>query len=324
VRAYFERDGFLETACGAIAASPGNETHLHAVEARVNDLGGTTHSVYLHTSPEFAMKKLLAAGEPKLFELARVFRGREAGPLNATEFTMLEWYRANEPYAHVIGDTIALIRVAAAAAGVDTLRHRGHTASLAGAPLRLTMAEAFERYASIDLLASIPLSGPPNRDAFARAAQRGGVNVMNDDSWNDIFSRVVAERIEPALKDGIVILDEYPRPQAALARLSPRDPRVAERFEVFVCGVELANGFGELTDASEQRARLAASMDEKQRIYGERYPIDEDFIAAIAAMPPASGVAMGFDRLVMLATDAHSIEDVLWTPPFASQPHQRP
>jgi lysyl-tRNA synthetase class 2 len=176
------------------------------------------------------------------------------------------------------------------------------------------VADAFRRHARIDLLAT--LNGPePDRNALAEAALSVGVRVAADDTWSDIFSRVMVDCVEPAIGRGqATVLMEYPTVEAALARRSPRDPRVAERFELYTCGVELANGFGELTDAVEQRRRFEMEMAEKQRVYGERYPIDEDFLAALAQMPPASGIALGFDRLVMLATGARSIEQVLWTP----------
>ncbi|MFZ1991582.1 MAG: EF-P lysine aminoacylase EpmA [Alphaproteobacteria bacterium] len=314
IRAHFDGQGFVETACSSLVVSPGNEAHLHAVRAEVRDASGQPHSLYLHTSPEFAMKELLAAGETKIYELARVFRGRESGPLNAPEFTMLEWYRAGAPYETVITDAIDIIRLAAQIAGVNTLRSRGRAADISVAPQRVTVAEAFARYADIDLLATVEPRGAGRRDALAADARKAGISVRESDSWSDVFSRVLQERIEPNLREGIIILDEYPRPEAALARASPRDPRVAERFEIYVAGVEIANGFGELNDAEEQRRRFTAEMDEKERIYKERYPLDEDFLAALAHMPPASGVALGFDRLVMLATDARDINDVLWTP----------
>jgi lysyl-tRNA synthetase class 2 len=175
------------------------------------------------------------------------------------------------------------------------------------------VAEAFQKFAGIDVLATLP-GGEPDRERFARAAQAAGIRIAADDRWGDIFSRVLVERIEQKLGIGrATILDEYPATQAALARPA-RDPRVAERFELYVCGVELANGFGELTDAAEQRRRLEAEMAEKERIYGERYPIDEDFLAALKQMPPASGIALGLDRLVMLATGASRIDQVMWAP----------
>ncbi len=160
------------------------------------------------------------------------------------------------------------------------------------------------------------------RDALAAAATAAGIRVAGDDSWSDIFSRVLVERVEPRLGLGrATVLCEYPVAEAALARPKPGDARVAERFELYACGVELANGFGELTDPAEQRRRFAAEMALKQRVYGERYPLDEEFLAALALMPPASGIALGFDRLVMLATGAASLEQVLWAPvPLSASP----
>ena len=178
----------------------------------------------------------------------------------------------------------------------------------------MTVAEAFQRFAGIDLLATLD-GESADRDALAQAAVAAGIRIAPDDTWADIFSRILVEKIEPSIGNGrATLLTEYPACQAALAQRSASDPRVAERFELYACGVELANAFGELTDPAEQRRRFEAEMAEKQRIYGERYPIDEDFLAALAHMPPASGAALGFDRLVMLATGAAHIEQVLWTP----------
>ena len=168
--------------------------------------------------------------------------------------------------------------------------------------------------AGIDLLATLNSSGEGDRDKFAAAAQAAGVQVAGDDTWSDIFSRVLTERIEPRLGHSKpVLLDQYPLPEAAWAQRAP-DPRVTKRFELYACGVELANGFAEITDAAEQRHRFEEAMAERQRRYGEQYPIDEDFLSALSAMPPASGIALGFDRLVMLLTGATRIEQVLWAP----------
>ena len=273
--------------------------------------GGERRQLYLHTSPEFACKKLLAAGETRIFEFARVFRNRERGPLHAPEFTMLEWYRANESYEAVVDDCLAIVALAAD----GPFRHRDPECDPRAEAERITVAEAFRKFADIDLLATIAAGGEPNHEALAQAATNAGIKIAGDDTWSDIFSKVLVEHIEPRLGIGRpTILYEYPRIEAALARASAHDPRVAERFELYACGVELANGFGELTDAAEQRRRFEAEMAEKQRIYGERYPIDEDFLAALAHMPPACGVALGFDRLVMLATHARTIDQVVWTP----------
>jgi len=275
---------------------------------------GASSPLYLRTSPEFACKKLLAAGERRIVEFAKVFRNRERGALHHPEFTLLEWYRAGETYETLMTDCAAILRLAAEAAGTRNLSFRGRTADAFAEPERLTVAAAFTRFAGIDLLATLP-DGEPDGEALARAARASGVRVGDDDRWGDIFSRVLVEKIEGHLGIGRpTILDRYPAGQAALARPAADDRRFAERFELYACGVELANGFGELTDPIEQRRRLEGEMAEKQRIYGERYPIDEDFLAALAAMPQACGIALGLDRLVMLATGAARIEQVLWNP----------
>jgi len=310
LRAWFATRDFVEVETAILQVSPGNEAHLHAFATELIGDAGQRTPLYLHTSPEFAAKKLLAAGEPRLFTFARVFRNRERSPLHHPEFTMLEWYRANENYDVLIDDCAALLAAAAEAVGAKRFAFRGREADPFAPPERLAVAEAFARYAGIDLLATLD-----DRDALAIAAKGQGIRVAADDTWADIFSGVLVERIEPKLGIGrATILDEYPASEAALARPAAHDPRVAERFELYVCGVEIANAFGELTDPAEQRRRFEAEMAEKERVHGERYPLDEDFLAALAQMPPASGIALGFDRLVMLATGAQRIEQVLWTP----------
>ena len=315
LRTWFEAEGFSEVECGALAASPGNEAHLHAfVTSRIR-ADGTQETLYLHTSPEFAAKKLLAAGETRIFEFARVFRNRERTRLHAPEFTMLEWYRAGENVDRVMDDTLALVRRAAGIAGTGLLRHRDRSCDPAAEAERLGVADAFRIHAGIELLDTLDDHGRGNRDILATRAKRAGFQVAAEDGWSDIFSKVLAAAVEPRLGlDRLTLLTDYPRQEAALARPKPSDPRLSERFELYACGVELANGFGELTDPVEQRARFEAEMDEKQRVYGERYPLDEEFLAALAQMPPASGVALGFDRLMMLAAGAPHIDDVLWTP----------
>jgi len=277
VRDWFAAEGFIEAEPNIVVPSPGAETHIEAFAAD----GG-----YLHTSPEFAMKRLLAAGERKLFYLGKCWRKGESGPLHAPEFTMIEWYRADAPYEKIMDDCIEIARVAARGANAATLSWRGKSCDPFTAAERISVKDAFAQ------LCPVPM--PSDGDAFSAA---------------------LVQHVEPQLGDGaLTLLMEYPISEAALARRSPRDASVAERFELYACGVELANGFGELTDPVEQRRRLIEAMDEKQRRYGARWPIDEDFLAALAYMPPASGVALGFDRLVMLATGARHINDVLWTP----------
>jgi lysyl-tRNA synthetase class 2 len=318
IRRWFEAEGFVEVETACLQVSPGNEAHLHAFRTEWRDEAGGRQPLYLHTSPEFACKKLLAAGETRLFTFAPVFRNGERGALHSPEFTMLEWYRAGEPYTRLMDDCAALLAIAAATAGWDRWTFRGRSSLATRAPERVSVDTLFRRHAGIRLVADTLPGGRADRAALAAEARRIGVRVADDDTWSDLFSRILVERIEPSLgaepDAAPVIVDAYPAHEAALAQPSPEDPRVAERFELYACGVELANAFGELVDPVEQRRRLVAEMDEKQRVYGERYPIDEDFLAALGEMPPASGCALGFDRLVMLATGATRIDQVLWTP----------
>lgn len=315
IRGWLAARGFTEVDPAALAISPGNEAHLHAFGTDAIGNEGTARRMYLHTSPEFAMKKLLAAGETRIAAFAHVWRNRERGPLHSPEFTMLEWYRVAEDYAVLMEDTMTFLRLAAEAAGTPLLRFRDRTCDPFAEPERISVAEGFARRAGIDLLATIGADGTPDRDALAVQVTAAGITVRDGDTWSDLLSRVLVERVEPHLGLGrVTVLDRYPAAEAALARPAPDDARVAERFEVYACGVELANGFGELTNPAEQRRRFQAEMAEKQRLYGETYPIDEDFLAALAHMPPASGIALGFDRLVMLATAAPRIDAVIWAP----------
>jgi lysyl-tRNA synthetase class 2 len=309
-RFYLAEREFLMVDPPGLQISPGNETHLHAFGTTAIGEDGVGAPRYFHTSPEFSMKKLLAAGERRIASLGHVWRNRERGPLHHPEFTMLEWYRAGEPYDAVIADCIALVRLAATTAGATTLRYRNRVCDPFAEPERISVADAFMRYAGIDILETIG-----DADALAAQMRAQGIAVPTEYNWSFLFTLVLTGKVEPELGNSrITVLDRYPASEAALARRTADEPREAERFELYACGVELANGFGELTDAAEQRRRLTAEMDEKQRLYGERYPIDEDFLAALAIMPEASGVALGFDRLVMLATGAPRIDDVLWVP----------
>ncbi|SCZ07971.1 EF-P lysine aminoacylase EpmA [Microvirga guangxiensis] len=314
-RGFFSGNDFVEVDTATLQISPGNEAHLHAFATEAVGLGGARTPLYLHTSPEFACKKLLAAGETRISCFAHVYRNRERGPLHHPEFTMLEWYRAGESYEALMRDCAALLALAAETSGTRTLTYRGKETDPFQEPERLSVADAFQRFAGIDLLASIDTSGTTDRGRLASSMLQAGIRVAEDDTWPDLFSRVIVERVEPHLGLGrATILDEYPVAEAALARPTAHDPRVAERFELYACGVELANAFGELTDADEQRRRFQAEMHEKMRVYGESYPVDEDFLAALRQMPEASGIALGFDRLVMLATGASRIDQVIWAP----------
>jgi lysyl-tRNA synthetase class 2 len=312
IRGWFAARDFVEVDCAALAVSPGNEAHLHGFATELVQPDGSRQTRYLHTSQEFACKKLLAAGEARIFNLGHVWRNRERTLTHSPEFTMLEWYRAREDYRSVIEDTLALVRLAAEVAGTQAFRWRGREAQPLAEAEWLSVNHAFLRFAGVDLLSTIRADGEADRDALARLSP---VAFGADESWSDIFSRILSEKVEPHLGNGrVTVLFEYPAVEAALARACAHDARVAERFELYACGVELANGFGELTDAEEQRRRFIAEMDVKEQAYGERYPIDEELLEALAIMPPASGVALGLDRLIMLAAGAARIDQVLWTP----------
>ena len=315
IRGWLAGEGFTEVDPAALAISPGNEAHLHGFRTEAIGNDGAGREMYLHTSPEFAMKKLLAAGESRIHAFSQVWRNRARGPLHSPEFTMLEWYRMGEGYEVLMADTVAFLRLAAREAGASVLGFRDRVCDPFLGPERLSVAEAFAAHAGVDLMASIRGDGSTDAGRLGAELDRIGVRRAGDDTWSDMLSRVLSEKVEPKLGLGrVTILDHYPAAEAALARRVPGDARVAERFEVYACGVELANGFGELTDPEEQRRRFEAEMAEKARVYGESYPLDEDFLVALSIMPPAAGIAMGFDRVVMLATGAPRIEDVMWTP----------
>lgn len=308
-------EDFLFVDPPGLQRSPGNETHLHAFATEAIGNDGVPHRLYFATSPEFSMKKLLAAGETRIASFGHVWRNRERGPLHHPEFTMLEWYRANEPYEAIIADCVEMLRLAAEATGTAGFRYREREADPFAAPERLSVAEAFERHAGIDLFATMDMDGNTDAELLAAQMTANNLDVPRDATWSYLFSRILVEKVEPHLGIGRpAILDRYPAAEAALARRTADDPRTAERFELYAAGVELANGFGELTDPAEQRRRFELEMAEKQRLYGEAYPIDEDLLAALPLMPETSGVALGFDRLVMLATGAPRIEQVMWVP----------
>jgi lysyl-tRNA synthetase class 2 len=316
VRGFFAAHGYVEVGTPALQVSPGLEPHLRAFKTPLHDPHDRAAQRYLHTSPEFAMKKLLVAGMPRIWQLAHVFRDGERSATHHPEFTMLEWYRLGATYRDLMDECTALIRTCQDAADAQAFTWRGHTADALRPWQRLSVAEAFEEHCSIDLLATAPDPLAPDLERLAAAAAHLGIAPHPGDDWEALYFRIFLERIEPVLGRGApTILYNYPLSMAALSRRNPADPRLAERFEVYVCGLELANAFGELTDAAEQRRRFIADQAKKQALYGETYPIDEDFLAALEhGLPECAGVALGFDRLVMLATGAEDIEDVLWAP----------
>ncbi len=311
-RSFFMGRDFLEVETPVLQVSPGLEPHLMAFATELVAADQqSSRPFYLHTSPEFAMKKLLAAGLPRIFQLAHVFRNGERASTHSPEFTMLEWYRTGA-YEAIIADTGALVRDLAAVAGKAVVSWRGIDCDLSVEPEIVTVQQAFAKFADgIDLLATVG-----DMPALIAQARRIGVRVGEGDRWDDLVLRILAERIEPRLGAGRPsFLSEYPVEMAALARVKSGNPMVAERVELYIAGVEIANGFGELTDAAEQRRRFIADMDLKEQLYGQRYPIDEEFLAALEhGMPDSAGMAVGFDRLVMLLAGAEQIDDVLWVP----------
>ncbi|HXC13178.1 MAG TPA: EF-P lysine aminoacylase EpmA [Stellaceae bacterium] len=340
VRGFFAGEGFVEVDTPALQVSPGLEPHLRAFSTDLHDPGdGRTVRRYLHTSPEFAMKKLLAAGMPRIWQLAHVFRDGERSATHHPEFSMLEWYRAGATWRDLVLDCVGLVRACQAAAhspspsGPGSIRPstdrwngaiereeglvwRARSADAREPWREISVAEAFREYCRIDILATAPNPLNPDLELLAPEARRIGIEPHAGDDWDTLYFRIFLDRIEPFLGIGApTILYDFPAAMAALSRRNRADPRLAERFELYVCGLELANAFGELTDPAEQRARFLADQARKQALYGETYPIDDDFLAALAYLPSdCAGIALGFDRLVMLATAAADIEDVLWAP----------
>jgi elongation factor P--(R)-beta-lysine ligase len=314
VRDFFANEGFVEVETPALQISPGLEPHLRAFATMLNDPRDGTHKLrHLHTSPEFTMKKLLAGGMRRIWQLAHVFRDGERSATHHPEFSMIEWYRAGTTYLDLMDDCEALLRRCQS----DTeLTWQGKTADARRPFERLSVAGAFARYAGIDILATAPEPAHPDLALLAAAAETIGIAPHPTDDWEDLYFRIFLDRIEPHLGVGApTFLYDYPVSMAALSRKKPGDPHLAERFELYACGLELANAFTELTDAQEQRARFLADQAKKQSLYGETYPIDEDFLAALEhGLPNCAGIALGFDRLVMLCTGAANIEEVLWAP----------
>ncbi|MEI8395712.1 MAG: EF-P lysine aminoacylase EpmA [Rhodospirillaceae bacterium] len=317
VRKFMSDQCFVEVETPVLQVSPGQEVHLLSFSTELQGVRpDQRRTLYMHTSPEFAMKKLLAAGMPRHYQLARAFRNGERSDTHHPEFTMLEWYRANAGYRDLMADCVALVRDSARAVGTTCLRFHGVDCNPYAEWQTLTVTEAFQLYAGIDLPATAPDPKYPDAVRLAKAAACAGIQAHDGDRWEDIFFRVMFERIEPNLGAGVpTFLTDYPVSMAALARPKPDAPQLAERFELYVCGLELANGFGELTDPHVQRARFEDDMALQEQLYGRRTPIDEDFLAALTyGMPESAGIALGFDRLVMVCSGAERIEDVLWAP----------
>ena len=291
VRDYFDQQGFIEIDTPARVVNPGQELHLDAFYAQ----GGR----FLITSPEHHMKRLVAAGYDKVVQICRCFRLEEHGPHHQPEFTMAEWYRTHAPLTQIADDCEAVLRVAARAAG--------HPAPEPAT--RTTVAELMHKHARVRL------SGDESAAALENKLQAAGHNSRGATTWDQLFFQVFLDHVEPALKTGPpTFVFDWPSPLAALARKKPGAEGWAERFELYARGLELANAFGELTDATEQRARFDSEARQRAQRDKVAYPIDEKLLAALANMPPTSGVALGMDRLVMWAMQTDDIANVIAFP----------
>jgi lysyl-tRNA synthetase class 2 len=312
-RAFFKLRGFREVETPLFVRFPGMEPYLDVFETRWRTPSGDDHAGFLTTSPEYAMKKLLAAGIAPIFQICKSFRNGEGiGSRHNPEFTILEWYRRDADYTTIMDDCEELFRFVAGE--LSPQRRRGHwqyqgrILDLDGPWERLTVAEAFERFAGIDLWSPAP--------GLIEVAATKGYSVDESTSWEQAFNQIFLNEIEPRLgQERPTFLHEYPISMAALSRPSPTDPRVAERFELYVAGIEMANAFSELTDADEQLRRLRAEQEERRALGKTWYDVDADFIRALATgLPECAGIALGIDRMVMFFADVASIRDVLWFP----------
>lgn len=310
IRRFFDDQDFAEVETPILQVCPVMDTHIRAFATDLRGVDGEIkETMYLHTSPEFAMKKILVAGMPRIYQICHVFRNAEFSKRHRPEFTMIEWYRAQADYTHIMEDCVGMLRSIAEAVGIQHFTYKDMKCDPFAEWERLSVCEAFQRYAEIDLEQYLD-----DTDSFREAVRGLGLHTAADDAWDDLFFRVMDDRIEPFLgRERPAFLCDYPVSMASLSRKKPEDSRFAERFELYICGVELGNAFSELTDAAEQRKRFEIEMAEKERIYGERYPVDKDFIDALEyGMPESGGIAVGIDRIIMLACGTDDIEKVLW------------
>jgi lysyl-tRNA synthetase class 2 len=313
IRAFFKGRGYHEVETPLFVRCPGMEPYLDVFQTTWRTVRGESYLGYLTTSPEYAMKKLLAAGIGPIFQICKSFRnGEEVSALHNPEFTILEWYRTHADYTALMDECEELFRHLARTidprGNGDGFRYRGNWIDVGSRWERLTVREAFKRYAGVDLV--------DESDRLTDAAREKGYAITPETTWEQAYHQIFLNEIEPHLgRTTPTILYDYPISMAALARPSPRDPSVAERFELYVAGIELANAFSELTDAVEQRRRLEAEREERRQLGKTLYDIDDDFIRALATgLPPSAGIAMGVDRVAMLFADVTSIREVLWFP----------
>lgn len=312
IREFFKSDGFLEVDTPLLVKSPGMEPYLEVFETQILDSSRTARPAYLLTSPEYALKKLLVAGIPKLFSICKSFRNAEGiSSKHNPEFTIMEWYRTHADYTDIMNDCEKLfLHMATKLFGKSELTYQGKTYDLSAPWERLTVTEAFEKYCGIDVETLL------SEEKLLAAGRKRGFSVTKDSTWEQIYNQFFLNDIDPHLgKNRPTIVYDYPVSQASLAKRKATDPRFAERFEFFIAGVELGNAFSELTDASEQLKRFEAERAERASLNKTLYEIDFDYIAALkAGLPETGGIAVGIDRIVMLFADAASIGDVLVFP----------
>jgi len=300
--------GFLEVETPGLVPAPGQDPHLRCFT--VQDAEGRPRG-YLRTSPEHAAKRLLARGLSRIYELGKVFRDEPPSNQHQPEFTMLEFYRAQATTDQTKDDCADLVRAAGAVVAPDLeFRRAGQTLDLRRRPVSITISEITEADLALDWRAH------PDAGDLLAAAEAGGLRFGQGPwSWDAVFTKLVLEVVEPALpRDRIVFLEGFPASQASYARLAPADPTEADRFEMYIAGVELANAFGELTDPAEQRRRFEVWREERRQDGGPDYPLDEPFLAELADMPDAAGVALGVDRLVQVLLDAGALDEVMLFP----------
>ncbi len=312
IRAFFKRRGYHEVETPLLVRCPGMEPYLEVFQTTWKTARGESYVGYLTTSPEYAMKKLLAAGIGPIFQICKSFRnGEEVSALHNPEFTILEWYRPQADYVALMDECEDLFRYVARTLDPGSggrIRYRGNWIDLASRWERLSVREAFQRYAHVNL--------EVETDWLLDVARDKGYEITANTTWEQAYHQIFLNEIEPHLGQTTpTIVYDYPISMAALARPSQRDPSVAERFELYVAGIELANAFSELTDAAEQRRRLEAEHEERRYLGRTLYDVDDDFIRALAAgIPPSAGIALGVDRMTMLFADVASIREVLWFP----------
>jgi len=312
IRVFFAEEGFVEIETPAIVPSPGMEPHLSALELFYTSTDGTRSRKYLHTSPEYCMKKLLGEGWEKIFQICRVFRDGEISQTHQIEFTMLEWYRAQADYTKIMEDCEKLISfLAKEVLGVHGCAYQNMRIDLSPPFEKITVAQAMRDYGGVDIDKNI------DSISLLREAKDKGYRFDPDGnySFDDIFFKVFLEAVEPRLGNPRpTILYDYPAGMAALARLKPGNPLRAERFELYIAGLEMANAFSELNDPLEQRRRFEEEQNLRVRLGRPVYPIDEDLVQALDKMPPSAGIALGVDRLTMLFCDAATIGEVIAFP----------